>query len=216
MKKNKAFTLVELLIVMAILMTLTVMAVGIINPIALVNRGKDAQRKKDLNRIKVAFEEYFNDKGYYPGEDLVEEFMDKDNCKKNIEDFSYLKPWPCDPNGEPYLTFAEIGNKFRVVTNLENKEDKDIPLGWYEREDFFLMGKTKEDVNYGVSSSNILWYDELPISPLCNTKQCNEIQQGGGCGHSPSCSGKSGNCYYWTDGKCDSVCRVPPCYFCPR
>ena len=57
-RDNKAFTLVELLVVMTILVILTTMMIGIFNAIGITNKGRDAQRKKDLNRIKVAFEEY--------------------------------------------------------------------------------------------------------------------------------------------------------------
>ena len=63
---RKGFTLIELMVVVTILAIMSMILVGIINPIALVNRGRDARRKKDLARIKTAFEEYYNDKGCYP------------------------------------------------------------------------------------------------------------------------------------------------------
>ncbi|MDD4026890.1 MAG: type II secretion system protein [Candidatus Shapirobacteria bacterium] len=214
MKRKNAFTLVELLVVMAIIVTLATIMIGTFNAIGITNRGRDAQRKKDINRIKVAFEEYFSDKGIFPDSVLVEKLMDKSNCGSDV--FSpYLSSWPCDPNGNPYLTFAENGNRFRIITNLENEKDKDIPLGWYEREDFLLMGKTKEDVNYGVSSSNILWYEQLPVDPSCNINSCDQLVNGNCVDGASSCSGSDGNCYY-TGSFCGSLCKVPPGYFCPR
>ena len=112
MKKRNGFTLVELLIVMAIIIILAIMMMGILNPAALVNKGYDAQRKKDLNRIKTSFEEYFNDNGKYPSGSLLLDLANKTNCKSNI--FApYLTPWPCDPNGNPYKIIVGT-NKFVV------------------------------------------------------------------------------------------------------
>ncbi len=58
MYKNKAFTLVELMITVAIIGILTGMAslaYSVIN-----QRGRDAQRMNDLNQIKVALTTYYN------------------------------------------------------------------------------------------------------------------------------------------------------------
>jgi len=211
MKKRNGFTLVEILIVVTILAILTVMAVGVLNPSALVNKGYDAQRKKDLNRIKTAFEEYFNDNGRYPNGSLLADLINKTNCGSNI--FApYLTSWPCDPSGNPYKIIVGT-NKFVIITKLENTKDDDIPANWYTRTDLSLTGFTKDEANFGVSSSNILWYDTVPlptptISPNCDiyncfsnaTGQCKSISLGG-------CSGN--NCYYRSiDGNCLPECKA--------
>ena len=104
------------------------------------------QRKKDLNRKKVAFEDYFNDKGYYPTD--VDNWNKKENCGKNLTEFSNLRPWPCDPGGSPYV--IEVSkNKFIVLTSLENKKDNDIPNNFYDKDNFNYVNYTnmvKKDI----------------------------------------------------------------------
>ncbi len=189
MINKNGFTLVEILIAMVIVITIAIIMIGtfvVINPVA---KGRDSQRKKDLNRIKQAFEEYFNDKGYYPEEE-INTWNKKSNCHSNTIS-KYLSPWPCDPNGDPYVIIVEK-NKFRIMTNLENKNDDEILKDWYTRKDILITGITRNSVNYGVSSPNILWYENYTNSN-CDTNIC--LSGGGGsCGSIVSCSGE--NCYY--------------------
>ena len=105
MNKRNGFTLVEILITMTILAILAVMMVGVFNAIGMTNKGRDARRKKDLNRIKIAFEEYFNDKGYYPRN--IDTWNIKANCNSSSVFAPYLVPWPCDPDGNPYIIVVE-------------------------------------------------------------------------------------------------------------
>ena len=94
--------MVEVLLVVAILLIMIGIMTGTLNPLALINRGKDARRKKDIARIKIAMEEYMNDKGYYPFGDLLASLNNEDNCGEVV--FSpWLSSWPCDPNGQSYI-----------------------------------------------------------------------------------------------------------------
>jgi len=209
MNKRKGFTLVEILIAMAIVIIIAIIMVGafsMINPMA---KSRDSQRKKDLNRIKQAFEEYFNDKGFYPQD--VSSWNIKSNCRSSNIDFSkYLSPWPCDPDGSPYIIFIET-NKFRVMANLENKKDEKIPKDWYIRTDILMTGVDKNKFNYGVSSPNIVWYENY-INPNCDTNYCLVGSVGGGCGTGSSCIGD--NCYLSntsSPGDCTDQCKVSSC-----
>lgn len=206
MKKN-AFTLVELLIVMAIVVILASILVGILNPLALVGKANDSERKKDLDRIRKSFEEYFNDKGTYPID--VKNWNIKSNCGKNdINEFIYLKPWPCDPNGEPYkIWVSDDGKSFRILTNLENKNDKIIPDGWYDHESSYLIdGYTINEVNYGVSSLNTTW-NVVSLGENC-TMDCYQLTITGRCNSAVAgCSGS--NCY--RDPSCEPSCKVSCC-----
>ncbi len=186
---QKGLTLVELLVVLIILAILMVMMIGNFNPVAVINRGKDAQRKKDLAKIKVAFEEYYNDKGCYPNKELIDSL----DCKTN--DFiPWITSWPCDPNGSKYVIMVDSSNCprwFKAMTNLQYKKDKDIPEDWYNwkySENVRIGDGTLQagEINYGVSSTNVLWY-EFSLPPECNTafKQCYIIPGPGRCNALP-------------------------------
>lgn len=212
MNKRKGFTLVEILIAMAIVIIIAIIMVGAFSMINPMVKGRDSQRKKDLNRIKQAFEEYFNDKGYYPQD--VDDWNKKQNCRRSDIKFSkYLSQWPCDPNGNPYVIITEK-NKFRVMANLENKKDEEIPKNWYTRKDIFVTGITKDRINYGVSSPNILWYENY-INPSCDTSICLS-SRGSGCNSVGSgCNGD--NCYYakiFPDGSRGGDCLIECQTFC--
>ena len=157
-RSQRAFTLVEFIIVITLLMLLAVITVSALNPGLLPERGRDAQRKKDVGRIRIAFEEYFNDKGCFPTQATI----DAIECDKNGFQ-PWLSIWPCDPIGQKYYIFtssAACPTSYRILTNLRNKTDKQIPIDWYSQSSSFKYGDgslTINDVNYGASSQNILW-----------------------------------------------------------
>lgn len=66
-KKNiRGFSLIELIVVLSIISILFV-AIGVLfNPLAQLNKSKNATRQQDLNQIKNALDAYFNDTGCYP------------------------------------------------------------------------------------------------------------------------------------------------------
>lgn len=214
--RNYGFTLIELLIAFAIVAILMVMAVEILNSIGATNKGNDIRRKKDLHLIKVTLEEYYNDHGSYPDVALLTKLVDKNNCGKTITEIN-LRPWPCDPNGESYKIVVDTSrNMFKVLTNLGNTTDKEIPVGWYKQGvDYRLDGYSIYEVNYGVSSTNILWNDMLyDYQNDCDMTSCVYIPFGGGC-NAGNCDGS--NCFYLdTDrtNNCDAHtprCRVNHC-----
>ena len=206
-KNKNGYTLVELLIVLSIIIMFAVLG-GIINSVGTVNKGRDAQRKKDLKIMKTAFEEYFNDKGTFPQN--VDSWNIKANCGTDVFK-PYLNALPCDPNGNPYIIIVG-NNQFRIITNLEYKKDKDIPRFWYERTEFNLNGYRVNDINYGVSSSNILWYDGNFVDPNCDTNNCLSSEKGG-CNHvSNGCFGSF--CYFYDNGggvACTMRCKTFCC-----
>lgn len=56
----KGFTLVEILIVIAIIGILIASLISVLNPIAQVRKGADAERKSDLRQYTIALENYSN------------------------------------------------------------------------------------------------------------------------------------------------------------
>lgn len=156
---KRAATLVEILIVMAVILILAAAAIGIMNPSALVRRGHDVQRKKDLNRIKIAFEEFYNDRGCFPSiDEYLGNLSDPNNCKTEV--FApWLAEWPCDPEtNKPYEIFlakdesynaGSCPRSFKVLVKLSNPKDPQV----------FDQGALKDLfpwANYSVSSTNFV------------------------------------------------------------
>lgn len=209
MKKNNGFTLAELLIAIAILIFLVGILIGILNSTALVGKANDSTRKKDLDRIKKSFEEYFNDRGNYPLD--VNDWNIKENCKSSIFR-PYLNPWPCDPDGDPYdIVVGNDGKYFKILTDLEDKSDDSIPVGWYDKDSLYSVeGHSIDEVNYGVSSSNVLWYSSS-LSEDCSF-DCYQLSAAGKCNSAvEGCNDADGLVDCYRDSGCRSDCKVHCC-----
>lgn len=199
-KKRKGITFIEIMVVVAILVLMIIGAVGALNPAELFNRARDAQRKKDLNRIKISFEEYFNDKGCYPDTTMVEKLGSKTNCETHVF-LPWLSYWPCDPKGEAYKIL--IGDNvncpkwYKVMTLLESKRDTQISSqGSIDSEPITTA-------NYSVSSGNVP--DEIEtLGVTCWQGGCYYITSS--CNWIESCTGS--NCY---SGNCTPECKTKSC-----
>ena len=157
MSIKRAFTLIEILIVVAIIAILTLLAIT--NWHQQLNRAKDTQRKKDLTRLRTAFEEYYNDHQCYPPSNIL------NNCGSS-ELQPYLNSIPCDPAYQtPYCYVPDsnnpdCGQEFRILAALQNLDDPAISeIGCngiascgYETTCYQLTGRT--GYNYGIASTN--------------------------------------------------------------
>ena len=83
---KKGFTLVELLVVMAILGILTVVTLGNFQTSQI--KARDAQRKHDLKEITNALEAYFSDHSQYPDATVTGGKINMCSCDGG--------PLPCD------------------------------------------------------------------------------------------------------------------------
>ncbi|HBP50944.1 MAG: Type II secretion system protein G [Candidatus Shapirobacteria bacterium GW2011_GWE1_38_10] len=209
--KKSGITLVEILIVMAIILLLIAVAIGALNPIGIMNRARDAQVKKDLNRIRISFEDYYNDKGCYPNREKIEELALGSNCDSKVVFRPWMASWPCDPNDKPYQVLIGYDENcpkwFKILASLENKTDKEIS---YElvTEGTLAVGSTA--YNYGVSSGNITIEEITGLKdPYCgNLGSCYYYPAPNMCNKTDS-SGCSGtNCYL---GECSVRCHVSCC-----
>jgi len=146
-KTSKGFTLVELLVVMAILGILVSLVAGNFRSSQI--RGRDAQRKSDLKQIATSFELFYQDYGYYPPTEngylmacFYEQGVGGSRCDWGEDEFKdvypgtvssrtiYLKKMPDDPseNYSYYIrTFESTASpqKFQIYAHLENSEDQD-------------------------------------------------------------------------------------------
>lgn len=64
--KKFGFTMIELLIVIAVLGILAVAVLASINPIEQINRGRDTGSRSDAEQLISAMDRYYAAKGYYP------------------------------------------------------------------------------------------------------------------------------------------------------
>ena len=139
--RSSGFTLVELLVVMAILSVLvSIIAGGFRSSQA---RGRDAERKSDLKQIANSLELYFSDYNKYP--DILPwgaEFTDGKT--------TYFKVVPVDPVGSYDYVYAvpdsPTNQMYQLYAYLENTEDKDIIAT-------SVTCGTKT-CNFGISSTN--------------------------------------------------------------
>lgn len=64
--ESKGFTMIELLIVIAVLGILAVAVLSAINPIEQINRGKDTGTRSDAEQLLSAIDRYYTGRGYFP------------------------------------------------------------------------------------------------------------------------------------------------------
>lgn len=135
-----------------IIAILTVMVLLSISPFKQINKGYDSVRKKDLNNIKIALENYNSDHLCYPPAEIL------DVCGGD-QLAPYLDTIPCDPQTkEKYLYLPEEGNVcsgYRVLTSLKNRADPYIVrVGC--NVDMGCGTGGDASYNYGVSSPGLL------------------------------------------------------------
>lgn len=135
---KKGFTLVELLVVMAILSSLVALVAGGFRSAQI--RGRDAQRKSDLKQIANAVELLFSDYNQYPEDSngaVSACPFDPSGSTSTVCTWGtgsltdgktvYLKTLPKDPSSGLnyyYRTVPGSNNlKFQIFTHLENKKD---------------------------------------------------------------------------------------------
>lgn len=118
-QNSLAFTAMELLVTVAILIILF----GIFlyfGPFKQINKGHDAARKKDLEKLNIAFEDYYNDHYCYPTQEMV------NNCGSD-DLYPYLDSIPCDPTLKvPYqliLSSDSCPQDFTIFALLQNSDD---------------------------------------------------------------------------------------------
>lgn len=109
------------------------------------DKAQDAKTKSELNRLRIAFEDYYGDHNCYPP---PEWFDSTDDCgSENLR--PYLGNIPCDPTTNlPYIVeYDNTGCKsYKLYGNLKYVEDPD-------RLALCSTGGSTAG-NYGVSSSN--------------------------------------------------------------
>lgn len=148
-RKVNAFTLIELLIVVAVIAILALIIFTAV--IRSINKANDAKRKADLDRIKVALEEYEKDRNCYP--QLI--YSDQVSCITDAGIKPYLNPLPCDPvtkhgyNYEPDPATV-CKDWFRLYAILQYTADSSVIPGIGQNNAYnYYIGSANAPVIYG-------------------------------------------------------------------
>jgi len=128
--KRSSFTLIELLLVMALLAVLALLLIG--NFSSTMKRGRDQQRKNDLNQIQKALETYYEDNQSYPTFDIFSgpsgKFCKTISCSAN--ETVYMVKTPKDPNSSYIYRYLYINpvsgasSRYYLFSYIENTLDQ--------------------------------------------------------------------------------------------
>lgn len=139
--KNKGFTLVELLVVMAILGVLVTLIAGGFRTAQM--RGRDSKRKSDLKEIANSLEIFYSDHDRYPeGNNGIIQACSYDStgssgdCPWGSGEFTddetvYFRILPADPVSSQHYIYRSEGfldvpayQGYQLFARLENPEDQ--------------------------------------------------------------------------------------------
>lgn len=119
---TRSFTLIELMIVIALMAALAGLIIG--NFVTSLKKGRDAKRKGDLQSIRNAIESYYEDKKSYPttivfGGKLCETAP----CPSSEKVYMYKVP--ADPSSAySYVYQTDVTSYFKLYSCIENNQDQ--------------------------------------------------------------------------------------------
>ncbi len=125
-KKEKGFTLIELVIVIGIIMMLSIFIIMAINPPRQLRAARDNQRKTHINAIYGAIMDYAGrNEGEFPA-CVTESEVDANECASDLVP-DYLKEIPQDPSvdcsGSGYVVKEWPGGRVGVMASCAENED---------------------------------------------------------------------------------------------
>ena len=123
-RRTQGLTLIELIIVISIIIILILIIIAFFR--GQIFKGNDAKRKTDINRIKIAVEEYEKDHDCYPLSQFV-------SCYPGTGLSPYLDKIECDPVTHASYFYEYEDNVcphwYRIYTKLDNDQDGDAIQG---------------------------------------------------------------------------------------
>jgi len=137
---KKAFTLLEILIVVSLLVILAVGLIIVFNPKTQIDKANDGKRKAELTSLNKLLEDWYNDHSCYPKPDEIcyNAVLGETSCnicgnKPTSPNFSpYLESLPCDPQQSDSRDFfyevndVDCPSLYRIYTKLSNTNDPAI------------------------------------------------------------------------------------------
>lgn len=158
MKNIKGFTLVELLVVIALIGILTMITASTF--VTAQIKGRDIKRKADLNSLSKALQMYYNDFGKFP-DATPDSSPDSSKINLNIggslaaNNYVYMVVIPTEEKltDKPYVyEVSSKGKSYNLFADLENREDKECLKDMSDNN-----GKYSRSSNYycyGIASPN--------------------------------------------------------------
>lgn len=152
---RRAFTLLELMIVIAILGVLASLISG--NFLTSLTKGRDARRKADLENVAQALELYYEDKRAYPESlDFGQPLCETEDCVNGER--VYMQELPTDPkNSNNYFYQSDDGTSYNLFACIENANDqgKNVAQGGYPNTNCGACGGTGTLCKYVITSANL-------------------------------------------------------------
>ncbi len=198
-KIKSGFTLIEIMIVVIIVALMLVLAAGVY--LKYIARGGDARRKSDLERIKIAIEEYEKDNNCYPLP------TNMNQCGSDLNPVKpYLTNVPCDPvTGDAYYYETDglqCPKWYHLYANLQNSEDPDrIPwIGPGGAFDYFessdnaplpIVNLPPGCQKYGCVNYQCI---AVEIDENCNAINCDKAFDNPDCNVPGNCKDPSNDC----------------------
>ncbi|OGM83814.1 hypothetical protein A2434_01610 [Candidatus Woesebacteria bacterium RIFOXYC1_FULL_41_14] len=204
------FTLTEMMIVVAILGILAL--ISIMSYMQQQYKGNDSKRKADLDRIKIAVEEYEKDNNCYPPSSL----MVKCGSDADIAIHPYLNDVPCDPTTRKAYRYeveaSTCPDWYRIYSLLQYLQDLSVipnigPAG-DQNYNYYTSSNNAPPVIAGETTHIPTGSGAAPPGCTkqygCINQQCVEIPLDSNC--APTCQPVYDFCF----GQCDSAENPAP------
>lgn len=161
-KTSRGFTLIELMIVIAVMGTIIAISVG--NFISAQVKARDARRKSDLSQIGKAVELYYNDHGQYPLHSTTNEVAgcgsdSQQRCQWGdsfIDEHGtvYMDTIPAERRSGLTYVYRSDGLKYQLFAYLENQNDPMLDRDGDGNPDTYGQSCGSNPCNFALTSPN--------------------------------------------------------------
>jgi type II secretion system protein G len=166
-KVMRGFTLIEMIVVLALISVIATVVLGAVNPIGQLQKSNDAHRKADLESLQHALELYYQDKNTYPPSSANFQIMSGATTVTWGSAWQpYMATLPKDPAmGDSYVYYSPptaAGQTYYLYANLQRgvKDQQSCNNGAACKSIGSAPGFPGANAcggtcNYGASSSNV-------------------------------------------------------------